>query len=50
MSPAPSQLYAVGVMWYKTILMDGACYNDDGSTDRKTPKMFYEKPDGYDDR
>lgn len=49
MSPAPSQPYALGAMWYRTILVDGTCYNDDGSTDSKTPEMFYEKPDGYDD-
>lgn len=40
--------YAVGAMWYRTILMGWNCYNDDGGVDNKSPKMVYEKPDGYD--
>jgi hypothetical protein len=48
MTPAEGQPYAVGAIWYRTILMDRTCSNDDGSTDSKTPELTYEKLDGFD--
>lgn len=48
MTPGDGEPYAVGAMWYRTILMGWNCYNDDGGVDNKSPEMVYEKPDGYD--
>ena len=39
--------YAQGAMWYKTILQNANCVNDDGGVDSTGPEQYWQKPDGY---
>lgn len=40
--------YAAGAMWYKTILQDASCINDDGKYGSTGSSQYWEKPDGFD--
>lgn len=42
--------YAFGALWYRTILMDTECINDDGkiTLSGSNPEQYWEKPPGFD--
>lgn len=48
MLPPSSGGYIAGAIWYRTILTDATCINDDGGVDSQGAEQYYEKPDGFD--